>query len=119
MIGRLVDLQCVAEAAVTREVPGTRMVAFGHIGDGNIHFNVSQPVAMTKEDFYTNWQKMNRIIHDLVMGMGGSFSAEHGIGRLKREELAHYGEPLDLELMRRIKAAFDPNGILNPDKVLA
>jgi D-lactate dehydrogenase (cytochrome) len=97
---------------------GIRVFPFGHVGDGNIHFNVTQPVAMTKDEFYAHWQDMNRLIHDLVMTMGGSFSAEHGIGRLKKEELAHYGEPLDLELMRRIKAAFDPNGIMNPGKVL-
>jgi len=100
------------------DMEGIRVFPFGHVGDGNIHFNVSQPVAMTKDDFYTSWQNMNRIIHDLVMRMEGSFSAEHGIGRLKREDLAYYGEPLDLELMYRIKAALDPQGIMNPGKVI-
>jgi D-lactate dehydrogenase (cytochrome) len=97
---------------------GVRVFPFGHVGDGNIHFNVSQPVAMTKDEFHAHGREMNRMVHDLVMAMGGSFSAEHGIGRLKKGELAHYGEPLDLELMRRIKAAFDPDGIMNPGKVL-
>jgi FAD/FMN-containing dehydrogenase len=100
------------------EMEGIRVFPFGHVGDGNIHFNVSQPVAMTKDDFYTSWQKMNRIIHDLAVGMEGSFSAEHGVGRLKKEDLARYGDPLDLELMRRIKAAFDPGGIMNPGNVI-
>jgi D-lactate dehydrogenase (cytochrome) len=100
------------------QMEGIRVFPFGHVGDGNIHFNVSQPEAMTKDAFYEHWKSMNRVVHDLVMDMEGSFSAEHGVGRLKRDELAHYGEPLDLELMRRVKAALDPAGILNPGIVL-
>ena len=97
---------------------GIRVLPFGHVGDGNIHVNVSQPEAMAKDEFFDHWQNMNHVVHDLVMEMDGSFSAEHGLGRLKRDELAHYGEPLDLELMRGIKAALDPAGIMNPGKVL-
>ncbi|MCZ6636969.1 MAG: FAD-binding oxidoreductase [Alphaproteobacteria bacterium] len=97
---------------------GIRVCPFGHVGDGNIHFNVTQPVGWTKEDFHRHWGKMNRVIHDLVMEMDGSFSAEHGIGRLKRDELARYKAPLELELMGRIKATLDPKGIMNPGKVL-
>jgi FAD/FMN-containing dehydrogenase len=100
------------------QMEGIRVFPFGHVGDGNIHFNVSQPEAMAKDAFYEHWKSMNRVVHDLVMDMDGSFSAEHGIGRLKRDELAHYGEPVDLELMRRLKTAFDPSGILNPGIVL-
>jgi FAD/FMN-containing dehydrogenase len=99
-------------------MPGIRVFPFGHVGDGNIHFNVTQPVGMTKTEFHGHWEEINRLTHDLVMEMGGSFSAEHGIGQLKRGELARYGDPLDLELMRRIKAALDPDGIMNPGKVL-
>ncbi|MDX1485655.1 MAG: FAD-binding oxidoreductase [Alphaproteobacteria bacterium] len=100
------------------DMQGIRVFPFGHVGDGNIHFNVSQPVGMTKEDFYRHWEGMNRIIHDLAMEMQGSFSAEHGIGQLKKGELAHYGASVDLELMRRIKQALDPEGLMNPGKVI-
>jgi D-lactate dehydrogenase (cytochrome) len=105
-------------ALLESHMPGIRVFPFGHVGDGNIHFNVTQPVGMTKTEFHGHWEEINRLTHDLVMEMGGSFSAEHGIGRLKRGELARYGDPLDLELMRRIKAALDPDGIMNPGKVL-
>jgi FAD/FMN-containing dehydrogenase len=105
-------------ALLESHMPGIRVFPFGHVGDGNIHFNVTQPVGMSKSEFHDHWEEINRLTHDLVMDMGGSFSAEHGIGRLKRGELARYGNPLDLELMRRIKGALDPDGIMNPGKVL-
>jgi len=101
-----------------KRMPGIRTFPFGHVGDGNIHFNVTEPVGMGKQAFHKHWDELNRITHDLVMSMGGSFSAEHGIGRLKRGELAHYGDAIDLELMRRVKAALDPDGLMNPGKVL-
>ena len=101
-----------------KHMPGIRVFPFGHVGDGNIHFNVTEPVGMGKEAFHKHWDELNHMTHDLVMGMNGSFSAEHGIGRLKRGELARYAEPLELELMRRIKATLDPDGIMNPGKVL-
>jgi FAD/FMN-containing dehydrogenase len=100
------------------KLDGIRVFPFGHVGDGNIHFNVSQPLGMDKTEFYKHWEKMNRVVHDLVMEMGGSFSAEHGIGRLKKDELAHYADPLKLELMQRLKNTLDPDGIMNPGKVL-
>lgn len=106
----------------TREVeaamPGIRVFPFGHVGDGNIHFNLSQPVAMDRKAFLDHWERLNRIVHDLAVGLEGSFSAEHGIGRLKREELLRYGEPPALELMRRIKRALDPDAIMNPGILL-
>ncbi len=117
-VSKVADFIKEGSRLLEASMEGIRVLPFGHVGDGNIHFNVSQPVDMAKDDFYTHWQAMNRIIHDLVMEMGGSFSAEHGIGRLKKEELARYGDPLDLELMRRIKGVFDPEGIMNPGKVL-
>ncbi|MCZ6609292.1 MAG: FAD-binding oxidoreductase [Alphaproteobacteria bacterium] len=117
-VSKVADFIAEGTRLLEAYIEGVRVFPFGHVGDGNIHFNVSQPVAMTKDEFHAHRREMNRMVHDLVMAMGGSFSAEHGIGRFKKGELAHYGEPLDLELMRRIKAAFDPDGIMNPGKVL-
>jgi D-lactate dehydrogenase (cytochrome) len=117
-VARVSEFITRGTALLESRMPGIRVFPFGHVGDGNIHFNVTQPIGMSKAEFHGHWEEINRITHDLVMGMGGSFSAEHGIGRLKRGELAHYGDPLDLELMRRIKDALDPDGIMNPGKVL-
>lgn len=105
-------------AAVEAALPGVRVVAFGHLGDGNIHFNLSQPVSADKQTFLEAWKTMNRIVHDIVADMGGSVSAEHGIGMLKIEEMARYKSPVELDLMRRIKTAIDPQGLMNPGKVL-
>jgi FAD/FMN-containing dehydrogenase len=107
-----------ANAAVEAFMPGARVVAFGHLGDGNIHFNVSQPLGADKGAFLAQWSAMNAIVHEIVARRSGSISAEHGIGQLKRELLAQTKDPVALDLMRRIKATFDPNGILNPGKVL-
>ncbi len=112
------DFLARATALVEAELPGIRVCAFGHAGDGNIHFNLSQPVDMVGQAFLELWQGFNRQIHDLVMQMHGSFSAEHGIGMLKRDDLARYTSDVELELMRAIKKSLDPNGILNPGKVL-
>ena len=105
-------------AAVTDAVPGIRPVAFGHLGDGNIHFNISQPTEMEGGIFRQKSSSLSRIIHDIVHSLDGSFSAEHGIGQLKREELKLYKSTVELEMMRRIRAAFDPKGLMNPNKVL-
>ena len=105
-------------AAVTDAVPGIRPVAFGHLGDGNIHFNLSQPTEMDSDIFRQKASSLSRIIHDIVHTLDGSFSAEHGIGQLKREELKHYKSALELDMMRRIRAAFDPKGLMNPEKGL-
>ena len=99
-------------------VPGARPVPFGHLGDGNIHYNVSQPPSMDRAVFLANWEALNAAVHEIVLDLGGSISAEHGIGRLKRDLLRHAKQPLELELMRKIKQVFDPNGILNPGKLL-
>jgi FAD/FMN-containing dehydrogenase len=107
-----------ASAAVAAFMPGARIVAFGHLGDGNIHFNVSQPLGADKAAFLAEWGAMNAIVHEIVARRSGSISAEHGIGQLKRELLALTKDPAALDLMRRIKATLDPNGILNPGKVL-
>ena len=107
-----------ADAAVMAAVPGARICAFGHLGDGNIHYNISQPEGADKAAFLSRWGEVNAIVHAIVLAHGGSISAEHGIGRLKRDELARIREPIEIELMQRIKKAFDPAGIMNPDKVL-
>jgi FAD/FMN-containing dehydrogenase len=107
-----------ASAAVEAALSGIRVVAFGHAGDGNIHFNLSQPVGADRAAYLARWEEFNRIVHDIVTELQGSISAEHGIGRLKREELVHYKAPLEIELMRVLKHALDPKGIMNPDKVV-
>lgn len=107
-----------AIAAVEALVPGCRPVPFGHMGDGNIHFNVSQPVDADKAAYLARWDEMNAVVHGIVARYGGSISAEHGIGRLKRDLLGTVKSEVEMDLMHRVKAAFDPNGILNPGRIL-
>jgi len=107
-----------ANQLVELMIPGARPVPFGHLGDGNIHYNVSQPVGMDKAVFLANWEALNAAVHEIVLDLDGSISAEHGIGRMKRDLLAHAKGDLAVELMRKIKASFDPNGILNPGKLI-
>ncbi len=99
-------------------VPDGRLVAYGHAGDGNLHFNLNQAAGADRAAFLAREEPIKRAIHDLVQDFGGSFSAEHGIGRLKVGELERYASPVELDLMRAIKRALDPNGILNPGKVI-
>ncbi len=107
-----------ATEACERLVPGIRCAPFGHLGDGNIHFNVSQPVDADRQAFLDRWDAMNEIVHGIVARLGGSYSAEHGVGQLKRGLLARWKDPASLAVMRQIKAALDPNGVMNPGKVL-
>jgi D-lactate dehydrogenase (cytochrome) len=107
-----------ASAAVVKFMPGARVVAFGHLGDGNIHFNVTQPVGADKQAFLDQWREMNDVVHHIVAEYGGSISAEHGIGVMKRDELAEVKDPVAMQVMRTLKATLDPNGILNPGKVV-
>jgi FAD/FMN-containing dehydrogenase len=103
---------------IADNVPDGRLVAYGHAGDGNLHFNLNQAPGSDRAAFLAREEPVKRAIHDLVRDFGGSFSAEHGIGRLKVGELERYAPPVELDLMRTIKRALDPNGILNPGKVL-
>jgi FAD/FMN-containing dehydrogenase len=105
-------------AAVETLIPGCRPVAFGHMGDGNIHFNVSQPTAMDKAEFLARWHDVDEVVHAILHDMHGSISAEHGVGRLKRDLLPGVKDPVAMELMRSVKAALDPKGLMNPGAVL-
>ena len=113
--------QLIAEgsAAVQRIVEGVRPCPFGHMGDGNIHFNFSQPIGADPKAFMAREKDANAAIYDIVLRLGGSVSAEHGIGQLKTGLLQQVKDPVALEMMRAIKRALDPNGILNPGKMLA
>ena len=112
------ELIALGVAAAEKLIPGCRPVPFGHLGDGNIHFNISQPVGADKQAFLDRWEEMNAVIHGIVAKLGGSISAEHGIGQLKRRLLAEVKDPVAYALMRSLKHTLDPNGILNPGKVL-
>ena len=117
-VAQIPQFMAEAEKAVVAAMPGARVCAFGHMGDGNIHYNISQPVGADKAEFIGRWREINKIVHGLVLQHGGSISAEHGIGQLKRDELASIRSDIEMDLMRRIKTAFDPAGIMNPGKVL-
>jgi FAD/FMN-containing dehydrogenase len=107
-----------ANAAVTKLMPGCRPLSFGHVGDGNIHYNVVQPDSADKAAFLARWHEVNKVVFAVVQSLGGSISAEHGVGVMKRDELPDYKDPVAIELMRALKHTLDPNGILNPGKVL-
>lgn len=107
-----------ASAAVAARLPGIRPLPFGHLADGNIHFNLSQPVGADRETFLARWDEMNEVVHAIALRHGGSISAEHGIGRLKVDALARMKSETELELMRAVKRAFDPKNLMNPGKVL-
>jgi D-lactate dehydrogenase (cytochrome) len=107
-----------ANAAVVKLIPGARPMPFGHVGDGNIHYNVNQPIGADKAQFLSRWDDVNRVVFAVVKKYGGSISAEHGVGVMKRDLLPEYKDPVALDLMRDIKRLLDPNGILNPGKVL-
>ncbi len=107
-----------AGEAVEALIPGSRPVPFGHLGDGNIHYNVSQPVGADTRAFLARWDEMNEAVHRVVRKFGGSISAEHGIGVMKRNLLAQVKDPVAFELMGMLKRTLDPKDILNPGKVV-
>jgi FAD/FMN-containing dehydrogenase len=106
------------DAMIAARVPGVRMVTFGHVGDGNLHYNVSPPEGMDANEFLARQPDIYRLVHDQVARFRGSISAEHGIGQLKREENLRYKSEVEVALMRAIKRAIDPHGIMNPGKVV-
>jgi FAD/FMN-containing dehydrogenase len=116
---RMVEFLDRAGPAVAALDPEIRVNCFGHLGDGNLHYNVFPPRGRDRAEFDPIRGKIKTIVHDLVHGLGGSVAAEHGVGRLKVSDLVKYGDPAELAAMRRIKAALDPLGILNPGAVLA
>lgn len=107
-----------ADEALRREFPDLRIVAFGHVGDGNLHYNLSKPESAGNAAFIGQTGRVNRIVHDLVGELGGSISAEHGLGQLKREEILRYKSALEIELMKTVKSALDPAGLFNRSKLL-
>ncbi|MDE2132705.1 MAG: hydroxyacid dehydrogenase, partial [Betaproteobacteria bacterium] len=106
-----------ATERLQEQFPGIRVVCFGHVGDGNLHYNLSKPNQQENAEFIGQTPAVNRAVHDTVDRLGGSISAEHGIGQLKVDELVRYKDPVALELMQRIKGTLDPLGIMNPGKV--
>jgi FAD/FMN-containing dehydrogenase len=123
-VARLDEFVARAAAQLATLAPGARLVGYGHVGDGNLHFNLSPPPGVARgtpeeQAFLALAPRVTRAVHDLVAELGGSFSAEHGIGRLKVGELERYEDPVALEVMRALKSALDPAGIMNPGKILA
>lgn len=117
-VSRIADFIVEATKRVESFMPGVRVVSFGHVGDGNVHFNLTQPVGMERDAFMDKWNEFNKIVHDLAMSMEGSFSAEHGVGQLKLGDMRRFKSPTELDLMRRVKTAFDPLNLMNPGKVV-
>ena len=117
-VSRVPEFLKKATETVEAEMPGIRVMAFGHLGDGNIHFNLSPPDGMDADAFLGLWRRFNRLVHDLVHDLDGSFSAEHGIGQLKKDDLVRYKSAVELELMKALKQTLDPKGIMNPGKML-
>jgi FAD/FMN-containing dehydrogenase len=117
-IAKIPEFIARANAAVLRVCPGARPLPLGHFGDGNVHYNIAQPIGMPKPQFMALWSDLVGAVHETVLHYDGSISAEHGIGQMKRAELAKAKGEVAMDLMRSIKAALDPKGILNPGKVL-
>jgi FAD/FMN-containing dehydrogenase len=117
-LSRIAAFVDAGQQRVLQAFPGTRLVVFGHVGDGNLHYNISAPDGQDAHAFMASAAAVNRIVHDLVHENDGSISAEHGIGQLKREELPRYKSALELDLMRALKQAWDPHNIMNPGKIL-
>jgi len=116
---RIADFVAHTDALLTRELPGVRLVTFGHLGDGNLHYNVQAPQGSDAQAFLQAHEaRVNALVYDAVAQFGGSFSAEHGVGALKVAQLQQYQSPVALGLMRTLKRALDPQNVLNPGRVL-
>ena len=117
-ISRMAEFIEVTDAELARAFPGMRNVTFGHLGDGNLHYNVSPPEGVPHAEFVRRTEEVNRVVHDSVARFNGSISAEHGLGQYKRDEITRYKSAVEMEMMRSVKRALDPMGIMNPGKVL-
>ncbi|MHB8668442.1 MAG: FAD-binding oxidoreductase [Burkholderiales bacterium] len=117
-ISRIAEFIAVTDAEIQRSFPGVRMVTFGHLGDGNLHYNVAPAPGDDEDAFMACAGAISRVVHDSAVRFAGSISAEHGLGQYKRDEILRYKPALEMDLMRRIKMALDPQGIMNPGKVL-
>lgn len=117
-VSRIPEFLALADAALLEAFPAIRIVTFGHVGDGNLHYNLSKPDAQENTAFIASQPQVNRIVHDTVDALNGSISAEHGIGQLKRDELLRYKSPVEMAMMRSIKQALDPRNLMNPGKIL-
>ncbi|MEZ5857185.1 MAG: FAD-binding oxidoreductase [Hyphomicrobiaceae bacterium] len=117
-LSRITEFIRRADDAMRKAYPTARFCCFGHVGDGNLHYNPVRPADWTYEQFAAEYKNVNKIVHDIVVDLGGSISAEHGIGVVRLEENLRYKSPVEIDLMRRIKHAMDPTGILNPGKVI-
>lgn len=117
-ISRIGDFIRTTDALLQQAFPGARMVTFGHLGDGNLHYNVAHPEQETDQSFLQKQTAVNRVVHDSVHQHGGSISAEHGIGALKRGEILRYKSDVEMQLMRTIKQALDPLNLMNPGKLI-
>jgi FAD/FMN-containing dehydrogenase len=117
-VSRVAEFIARCDGLLAAGFPGVRIVCFGHLGDGNLHYNQSKPQAQDNAAFIAQTEAVNRVVHDLVHELGGSISAEHGLGQLKREEVLRYKSATEMEMMRAVKRALDPRGLMNPGKVL-
>ncbi len=117
-VSRMADFVRSTNAALQARFPGIEHVIFGHLGDGNLHYNVAKGQACTEDELLVRQDAIYELVHDSVHQFGGSISAEHGVGQLKRDALPRYKDPVELALMHRIKHALDPDGLMNPGKVL-
>ena len=117
-VSRIPEFLDRAAKALEEAMPGIRPYPFGHVGDGNLHYNITQPEGMDPKDFTARAKEVTGIINQIAAALDGSFSAEHGVGQIKLAEMVQWKSPLELEMMRGLKALFDPKGIMNPGKVL-
>ncbi len=117
-VSKIPEFLALADAELGAIFPGIRVVAFGHVGDGNLHYNLSKPDAQDNTTFIAQQPAVHQRVHDIVQALNGSISAEHGLGQLKREEILRYKSPVEMALMRSLKQALDPFGLMNPGKVV-
>ncbi len=117
-VSRIAEFIDRSDAALGTNFPGVRIVCFGHLGDGNLHYNQSKPADLDNAAFIDQTPAVNRVVHDLVHELDGSISAEHGLGQLKREEVLRYKSKVEVDMMRAVKRALDPGGLMNPGKIL-